>query len=31
MHSRDVPTGTFRKILKQSGLKEEQFLKIMIF
>jgi predicted RNA binding protein YcfA (HicA-like mRNA interferase family) len=25
MHSTDVPTGTFRSILKQAGLTEEQF------
>jgi predicted RNA binding protein YcfA (HicA-like mRNA interferase family) len=25
MHSRDVPTGTFKKILKQSGITEEEF------
>jgi predicted RNA binding protein YcfA (HicA-like mRNA interferase family) len=25
MHRRDVPLGTFRKILKQAGLTEEQF------
>ncbi|MDH3318381.1 MAG: type II toxin-antitoxin system HicA family toxin [Betaproteobacteria bacterium] len=25
MHSRDVPEGTFRKILKQAGLTLEQF------
>jgi predicted RNA binding protein YcfA (HicA-like mRNA interferase family) len=25
MHTNDVPTGTFRAILKQSGLTEEQF------
>jgi predicted RNA binding protein YcfA (HicA-like mRNA interferase family) len=25
MHTRDVPQGTFRKILKQANLKEEEF------
>jgi len=25
MHTGDVPTGTFRSILKQSGLTEEEF------
>ena len=25
MHRRDVPTGTFRKILKPAGLSEEEF------
>ena len=25
MHTSDVPTGTFRSILKQSGLTEEEF------
>jgi predicted RNA binding protein YcfA (HicA-like mRNA interferase family) len=25
IHTTDVPTGTFRAILKQSGLTEEQF------
>ena len=25
MHTADVPTGTFRAILKQAGLTEEQF------
>jgi hypothetical protein len=25
MHTKDVPTGTFRSILKQSGLTEEEF------
>jgi predicted RNA binding protein YcfA (HicA-like mRNA interferase family) len=25
MHTGDVPTGTFRAILKQSGLTEDQF------
>jgi predicted RNA binding protein YcfA (HicA-like mRNA interferase family) len=25
MHSRDVPNGTFRAILKQAGLSEEEF------
>lgn len=25
MHSGDVPTGTFRAILKQTGLTEEEF------
>jgi predicted RNA binding protein YcfA (HicA-like mRNA interferase family) len=28
MHSGDVPTGTFRSILKQSGLTEEEFRKL---
>lgn len=27
MHSKDIPTGTFKKILKQSGLTEEEFKK----
>jgi len=25
MHPGDIPSGTFRSILKQSGLTEEQF------
>ena len=25
MHTADVPTGTFRAILKQSGISEEEF------
>jgi predicted RNA binding protein YcfA (HicA-like mRNA interferase family) len=25
MHARDVPTGTFRSILRQAGLTEEEF------
>jgi len=25
MHTKDIPTGTFRNILKQSGLTEEEF------
>src|SRR4051812_3031903 len=25
MHTKDVPTGTFRSILKQAGLTEEEF------
>ena len=25
MHTKDVPAGTFRSILKQSGLTEEEF------
>ena len=25
MHTKNVPTGTFRSILKQSGLTEEEF------
>lgn len=25
MHSKDTPVGTFKKILKQSGLTEEEF------
>jgi len=25
MHARDVPSGTFRAILKQAGLSEEEF------
>ncbi|MEO6184006.1 MAG: type II toxin-antitoxin system HicA family toxin [Verrucomicrobiota bacterium] len=25
MHPGDIPTGTFRSILKQSGLTEEEF------
>lgn len=28
MHTADVPTGTFRAILKQSGLTEEEFKKL---
>lgn len=28
MHSKDVPEGTFRKILKQANLTEEQFKKL---
>jgi predicted RNA binding protein YcfA (HicA-like mRNA interferase family) len=28
MHTGDVPTGTFRSILKQSGLTEEEFRKL---
>lgn len=28
IHSKDIPTGTFKKILKQSGLSEEQFKKL---
>jgi predicted RNA binding protein YcfA (HicA-like mRNA interferase family) len=28
MHTGDVPTGTFRSILKQSGLTEEKFRKL---
>ena len=28
MHPGDVPTGTFRKILKQAGLTEEEFKKL---
>ena len=28
MHSKDVPTGTFRSILKQAGLTEEEFKKL---
>ena len=28
MHSQDVPTGTFRSILKQAGLTEEEFKKL---
>jgi len=28
MHTSDVPTGTFRSILKQSGLTEEEFRKL---
>lgn len=27
-HSKDVPEGTFRKILKQANLTEEQFKKL---
>ena len=27
MHTADVPTGTFRAILKQAGLTEEEFKK----
>jgi predicted RNA binding protein YcfA (HicA-like mRNA interferase family) len=25
MHTKDVPTGTFRSILKQAGMTEEEF------
>jgi predicted RNA binding protein YcfA (HicA-like mRNA interferase family) len=28
MHTDDVPTGTFRSILKQSGLTEDEFRKL---
>ena len=28
MHARDVPPGTLRNILKQSGLTEEEFRKL---
>lgn len=28
MHSTTLPTGTFRKILKQAGLTEEEFRKL---
>jgi predicted RNA binding protein YcfA (HicA-like mRNA interferase family) len=28
MHTGDVPTGTFRSILKQSGLTEDEFRKL---
>jgi predicted RNA binding protein YcfA (HicA-like mRNA interferase family) len=28
MHPGDIPTGTFRSILKQSGLSEEEFKKL---
>ena len=28
MHTKDVPTGTFRSILKQAGLTEDQFRKL---
>ena len=28
MHLGDIPTGTFRAILKQSGLSEEEFRKL---
>lgn len=28
MHSKDIPEGTFRKILKQANLTEEQFKKL---
>ncbi len=28
MHSKDIPTGTFKKILKQAGLTEEDFKKL---
>ncbi len=28
MHPGDIPTGTFRAILKQSGLSEEEFKKL---
>jgi predicted RNA binding protein YcfA (HicA-like mRNA interferase family) len=28
MHSKDIPTGTFKKILKQAGLTEEEFKKL---
>ena len=28
MHSRDIPTGTFKKILKQAEITEEEFKRI---
>jgi predicted RNA binding protein YcfA (HicA-like mRNA interferase family) len=28
MHSGDIPTGTFRSILRQSGLAEDEFRKL---
>lgn len=28
MHAKDVPRGTFRSILRQSGLTEEEFKKL---
>jgi predicted RNA binding protein YcfA (HicA-like mRNA interferase family) len=28
MHSGDIPTGTFRSILRQSGLVEDEFRKL---
>lgn len=28
MHSKDVPLGTFKKILKQANISEEEFRKI---
>ena len=28
IHTKDIPTGTFKKILKQSGLTEEEFKKL---
>lgn len=28
MHTKDIPTGTFKKILKQAGLTEEEFKKL---
>lgn len=28
MHAKDIATGTFRKILKQAGLTEEEFKKL---
>ena len=28
LHTKDVPTGTFRKILKQAQLSEEEFKKL---
>ncbi len=28
MHTKDIPTGTFKKILKQANIKEEDFRNI---
>lgn len=28
MHARDIPNGTFRSILKQAGLSEEEFKRL---
>lgn len=29
VHTKDIPEGTFRKILKQAGLSEEDFKKLL--
>lgn len=29
VHSRDIPEGTLRKILKQAGLSEDEFRKLL--
>ncbi len=29
VHTKDIPEGTFRKILKQAGLSEEEMKKLM--